>query len=85
MERENKNIKTVLSNDIDKILDKAKIKDLFYSKEIKCKFCGDTVTVDNIYSFLPESGALNLVCCKEKCISGLLDYIDKKTKTKIDF
>lgn len=84
MERENKNIKTILSNDIDKVLDKAKIKDLFYNGELKCKFCGETITVDNIYSFLPESGALSLVCCKEECISALLNYIDKKTKIKID-
>ena len=66
------------------ILDKAKIKDSFYNGELKCKFCGETITVDNIYSFLPESGALNLICCKEECISDLLNYIDKKTKTKID-
>ena len=83
MERENKNIKTILSNDIDKILDKANIKNSFYNGDLKCKFCGDRMTIDNIHSFLPESGALNLICCKEKCVSDLLNYIDKKTKTRI--
>jgi len=80
MEKEKIKMNTVLENDIDKILNTFNLKDDFYNKKIKCKFCKEIITMDNIYSFLPESGSINLICDKESCISELLIYIENKKR-----
>lgn len=43
-----------------------------------CKYCGETITVENIYSVFPESGTINFVCDKMNCIVSFMNNGNKK-------
>ena len=83
MESEKKQINTIHERDIENLLIQLGIKEQFLNNELNCKFCKDTVNMENIYSFLPESGTVNIICDKPKCITDLMLYIDNKKRNKI--
>ncbi len=84
MEQEKKQVNTVHENDLINLLERLGIKDRFINKELLCKFCGNVVNKENIYSVLPESGGVNLICDKPECITKLLEYLENKKKTKTE-
>lgn len=40
----------------------------------KCKFCGKTVTLENIACIFPESGAVKFVCDEMSCLAKMSQY-----------
>ncbi len=40
----------------------------------KCKFCGKSVTFDNIAYIFPESGAIKFVCDEMNCMAKMSQY-----------
>lgn len=83
MEDENKEqINTVHENDLRSVLLKLGLKEKIEKKEIKCKFCKTEISLENIYSFLPESGSVNIICDNPNCITELMKYLSEKDKTK---
>ena len=40
----------------------------------KCKFCGKTISIDNIASIFPESGSIKYVCEDMKCVVKMSQY-----------
>jgi hypothetical protein len=36
--------------------------------KIKCKFCGEIITIDNISNIFPESGTVKYICNNPNCI-----------------
>jgi hypothetical protein len=53
------------------------LKDLQDGK-IKCKFCRDTITFDNLNTMFSESGAIKVICNKPECEEKLTSYLTKK-------
>lgn len=43
--------------------------------KIRCKFCGDPLTVDSIHALFPEDGHVHLVCAKPSCILKFYRHI----------
>ena len=43
-----------------------------------CKYCGKTITIENIYSVFPESGTIKFVCDEMKCIVSFMNNEHKK-------
>lgn len=83
-ERESKELNTIHERDLDIILDKIQKKEDLDTGKIKCKFCGITIDRDNLYSFLPEPGAVNFICDKSECVGKLLEYIEEKKRTRLE-
>lgn len=77
-EHDEKKMKTVHERDLDNLLNKLSLTENFNSGKIKCKFCKDTITKDNIYSLVHESGAVNFVCDKSSCISEFMLHMENK-------
>lgn len=44
----------------------------------KCKFCNQTITLDNIASIFPESGTIKFVCDNPECIRKMNNYFNEK-------
>ncbi|GBE16360.1 hypothetical protein BMS3Abin15_00174 [bacterium BMS3Abin15] len=80
MEREKKELSTIHERDIDKLLENTGIKNDFLAGKLHCKFCDEIVNRENVYSFLPESGAINVICDKPECVTELLSYVEEKKK-----
>lgn len=48
------------------------------SGKIKCKFCGEIVTIECISAIFPESGSIKISCDKPSCIAGLNNFLNQK-------
>jgi hypothetical protein len=46
--------------------------------KIKCKFCGEKVTLDGISAIFPDSGSIKLACDKPACIARLNEFLNQK-------
>jgi hypothetical protein len=62
----------VHDDDLVDFMEGLEIYDLFLRREVKCAFCKDTITWDNLHSFFPDSGAVKCSCTKPDCIEKLL-------------
>lgn len=84
MEKDIRQMNTVHERDLNNLLEKLGVKEKFEHNELQCKFCKQIVNKTNIYSILPESGAVNLICDKPECISSFFEYLDEKKKTELE-
>jgi len=82
MDKDKKEMKAVHLRDLSNLLTKIEKKDDFDNGKIKCKFCKNTVTKENIYSLLNESGAIHFICDKAECISEFMTHLEKKKGNK---
>lgn len=80
VERDKEEINVIYAKDLDNFLARFSLKENFYQGKIACKFCKEFVTSENIYSLLPDSGMLNLICDKSSCIIELFEYLNEKRK-----
>lgn len=84
MEQENSKLDVVHQRDLDKLLKRMGIFEDIAQGKKKCKFCERVVDRQNLYSVLPESGAVNVVCDAPECITALLAYLDEKNLTRTE-
>lgn len=61
----------VHDQDLEKILDGLCILNKFKHSELKCKFCNNTITFNNLHSIFPQSGSIKLVCNSPNCVREL--------------
>ena len=73
-------INTVHENDLNSVVLKLGLAGKIKNREIKCKFCKNEITLENIYSFLPESGSVNIICENPSCVTELMKYLSEKDK-----
>ena len=78
MDNDKKEIKAVHERDLDNLLTKISKKDDFYSGYLKCKFCKEIITKQNLYSLFTESGSINFICDKPKCIADFMNHVENK-------
>ena len=53
------------------VLEKLGVKDDFLKGNIKCPFCDEVITMENLYSFFLETDKLKMVCSKDNCVGRL--------------
>lgn len=78
MDQDKNQIKAILEKDLKEVLKKIGLDENFDNKRITCKFCKDIITIDNIHSILPESGAYHFICSKPECSMLLTQYLENK-------
>jgi len=76
IENENKEIQAVHERDLDNLLNKLSLKDSFNAGKIKCKFCKNIITKENLYSLISESSMVNFVCDTPQCIADFMAHIE---------
>ena len=65
-------LKAVHDDDLNELLRSLNIYNEFVHEKMKCAFCGDLVTYDNLHSLFPESGSIKLCCNKPQCVNSLV-------------
>ncbi len=68
-------IDSVHDKDLLKILDGLSLLNKFKSGKLKCKFCNETVSLENLHSFFPEAGKIKFACDKSDCVKKLYDLL----------
>ncbi len=74
----NSAVHAVHDDDLQAVLDKLGLATAFGKGELRCKFCGDVMTWDNLHSLFPDGGSIKLVCDKPECAKALLQYLNAR-------
>ncbi|MBF6613844.1 MAG: hypothetical protein IVW55_12020 [Chloroflexi bacterium] len=72
MEAERTSVKAVYDDDLVALLRALDVYGDFTAHRLRCAFCRDTITWDNLYALYPDSGAVKCCCSKPDCVEGLL-------------
>jgi hypothetical protein len=72
----------VHDDDLQAVLEKLGLASAFARGELRCKFCDDVVTWENLQSLFPDGGTIKLVCDKAACSKALLQYVNERQKVK---
>ena len=64
-------ILAVHDKDLEDILDGLGILNKLKSGKLKCKFCKNIITLENLHSIFPQSRSIKLVCDNPNCIKEL--------------
>jgi hypothetical protein len=65
-------LKTVHDDDLEDVLRRLGVFNDFVGDRLKCAFCEDVITWDNLHSLFPDSGAVKCSCSKPDCINQML-------------
>ena len=68
------NLKAVHDDDLEGFLKNISLYQNITSGKTRCKFCGEKITISNLYAVFPDSGTINVVCNNKSCIPQFLDY-----------
>lgn len=68
---EKKKINAVYESDIKQFLKSIGILQDIEDKKIKCKFCGELITLENIAAVFPENDNILACCSKLDCYESL--------------
>ena len=68
-------LKSVHDEDLERLLEKLGILGKLKHRKLKCTFCKTIVTLENLHSLFPQSGAIKLVCDKIECARELSNLL----------
>lgn len=71
-------LKAVHDNDLEELLDSLGLNAKLKAGELKCSFCKDVITIENLHSFFPDSGSIKLTCSKPDCVKLLMAKLEEK-------
>lgn len=80
MRSEYRSLDAVHSDDLERLLRQVGLIDSFTAGKAKCKFCGNPVTHETIYSVLKDSGTPKLVCSRADCVNQLMLFVTSRKK-----
>ena len=64
-------VRAVHDEDLEKILEGLGVLNKLKYGELRCKFCNNTITFNNLHSIFPQSGAIKFVCDSSDCVREL--------------
>ena len=68
-------INAIHDDDLEQYLENLGIFSKFQQGELKCKFCREPITFDNLHSLFPQSGDIKIVCTKPDCVRELSNLL----------
>ena len=78
MKKDKEIIKAIHDNKLEQFLRSIKVYDNIINKTAKCKFCSESISLENLYTVFPESGAIKFACDKPSCIANMNNYLNEK-------
>jgi hypothetical protein len=71
-------IKAVHDDKLEQFLKSINVYDSVINNKAKCKFCSELISMENLYTIFPESGAIKFACDKPACIAMMNSYLNEK-------
>lgn len=71
-------IKAVHDDDLLGLLESLELLNKFNAGKLKCAFCDETISHENLHSLYPDGGTIKLVCNKPSCVSALMAKLEEK-------
>lgn len=44
--------------------------------KIRCKFCSEQTSLDDLQAVIPDSGTISYICKKPQCVRDLMKYME---------
>ncbi len=67
-------LKAVHDDDLETVLRSLGIYPAFIHHKLKCKFCRDIITWNNLHSIFADGGTVKCSCCRPECVKALVAY-----------
>lgn len=74
---EKEKIQAVHDEDLQSLLESLNVLTKIRQGEIRCKFCDEVITLNNLHAIFPQSGSIKFVCDKIPCVKALLNSLRK--------
>lgn len=71
-------LKAVHDNDLEGLLDSLGLSSKLKAGELKCAFCKEIMTIENLHSIFPDSGSIKLTCSNPDCVKLLMARMEEK-------
>ena len=71
-------LRAVHDNDLEELLDSLGLISKLKAGKLKCAFCGEVITFENLHSIFPDSGAIKLTCSNPECVKLLMARLEEK-------
>jgi len=72
------NLDVVHDDKLETFLDNLNLLQAVKEAKIKCKFCSELVSLDNINSIFPLSGDIKIACNKPVCVKALSSFLNER-------
>lgn len=82
MDKDENEIKAVHEQDLENAIQTMGLLDELKAGKLTCKFCGTTITLENMHSILPHSQGFSFICDTPECVEKLMDYIEEQNSTR---
>jgi hypothetical protein len=76
MARQTETVPAVYDDDLMDILTELGIHKDFVHGRLKCAFCRDEITWENLHSLFPDSGAVKVSCSRSECVEQLIAKVE---------
>lgn len=80
MEEDKRELDVVHEQDLENVMRKANLWEELQARHLKCKFCGTTITSDNLHSIFPQAEGFSLTCDSAECVQELSRYMREKNR-----
>lgn len=71
-------LKAVHDNDLEEVLGSLGLSSKIKAGELKCSFCKEVITLENLHSLFPDSGAIKSTCANPDCVKLLMARLEEK-------
>lgn len=71
-------LKAVHDNDLEEVLVSLELSSKIKAGEVKCAFCKEVITMENLHSLFPDSGSIKLTCANPDCVKLLMARLEEK-------
>jgi hypothetical protein len=78
-EQQSDTLNAVYDDDLMGVLEELGVAKDFEHGRLKCAFCGDTITWNNLHSLFPDSGAIKFSCDKAECVNQLIAKVEAQS------
>jgi len=70
-QRKTEKVKAVQDADLSSYLKSLGVLDAVLNGKHKCKFCGTTITIDNLEAIVPHENQIYFVCSNARCMNQI--------------
>ena len=78
MKKDKERIKAIHDDHLFELLKNLGLYDNILKGLVKCKFCKEVITLENLSAIIPDSGNIGFACDSPKCLRKFNGFLNEK-------